>query len=66
MKRYQDYAPEIAKILAFTELEVVKLLKHGFGKIAIKCKIGNGKRRELIVQPAESEKFTIDPNELPD
>lgn len=45
--------------------QLIDNLLHGFFEMSIKCSIGNGKQRELLVVTGKSHKFLIEPKTVP-
>ena len=64
MDRYNDYPLEMAKFLAFIERALLTIVRNGFGGMYVECRLGSGKRREVVVTSGPSEKFRIDESEV--
>lgn len=56
---------QMREALARLERLVLDGLQHGHFRCTISSAIGNGKRRELVIEAGKSHKFTIPENELP-
>jgi hypothetical protein len=61
----RDHQGQIAEALALLERIVVDGLQHGFFDCSIECKIGNGRKRDLVIRAGKFHKFTIPEDELP-
>jgi hypothetical protein len=59
------YHGEIAHALAFLEKIVVDGLQHGFFDCSIEIRIGNGRKRDLVIRAGKVHKFIIREDELP-
>jgi hypothetical protein len=55
---------QMREALARLEQLVLDGLQHGHFRCTISSAIGNGKRRELVIEAGKSDKFTIPENEL--
>ena len=61
----RHYHGEIAHALAFLEKIVVDGLQHGFFDCSIEIRIGNGRKRDLVIRAGKVHKFIIPEDELP-
>lgn len=53
------------KAIRLVLYQLIDSLLHGFFEMNLKCAIGNGKRRELVVQAGKSHLFVIEPKFIP-
>jgi hypothetical protein len=61
----QRYHGQIAEALTFLEKIVVDGLQHGFFDCSIEIRIGNGRKRDLVIRAGKAHKFIIPEDELP-
>jgi hypothetical protein len=58
------YQGQIAEALAFLENIVVDGLQHGFFDCSIEIRLGNGRKRDLVIRAGKVHKFIIREDEL--
>lgn len=54
----------LTEAISMIEAEVREGVVHGYFKFAIKCKVGHGGKRELIVEAGKNHRFLIPKEEL--
>lgn len=53
------------KAIRLVLCQLIDSLLHGFFEMNLKCTIGTGKRRELVVLAGKSHLFVIEPKHIP-
>jgi len=61
----KDGGPQFREAFDRLILFVLDGLRHGHFRCSISSGIGNGKKRELVIEAGKSHKFTIPEEELP-
>jgi hypothetical protein len=61
----RGYGEQTAEALTLIEKIVIDGLQHGFFDCSIECRIGNGRKRDLVIRAGKAHKFTIPEDELP-